>query len=257
MSYVLGFYGIKDGQGVTTTALSIACELAQRHNVLYVDADMSGTGTAPDALHLDPAGRGMSNLIGSRAITAHDLLNQTISTHLRNLGLVPGLVAVCGSAVARLVAQFQDGRALTVPGVDFVIVDFGAIAHPEVRSLRQSAAAIASVSHRVFTIVRDDPPLLARAIQVLKAAIPPKTELLLTESRGGQLRKRVQETLRLRLPEMAIAAVIPWDPSKAQHALDAGRPMPLSGLVRQLQVAERAEPVLAQVRGAFPQGGTA
>ncbi len=250
MSYVLGFYGIKDGQGVTTTALSVAAELAQRHTVLFMDADMSGTGTAADALQIDPAGRGMSNLIGARAITARDLLNQTVATHNRNLGLVPGLNAVCGSAVSRLITQLLDGQALAVPGVEFAVVDFGALAHAELRSLRQSATAIASIGHRVFTVVRDDPPMIARAVLVLKAALPPKTELLLAESRRGQLRKHVQETLRLRLPDMTVAATISWDPGRAQQALDSGRPLQLSGLVRQLRLAEQAEPVLAQVRAA-------
>src|SRR5207249_5010919 len=142
----------------------MAAELAQRHSVLFVDADMSGTGTAIDALHLDPGGRGMNNLIGARAITSHDLLNQAVGTRQRTMAVVPGLIAVCGSAVVRVVSQLRDGRALAVPGVEFVFVDFGALAHPELRSLRQAAAAIASVAHRVFTVVRDDPPLLARSI---------------------------------------------------------------------------------------------
>jgi MinD-like ATPase involved in chromosome partitioning or flagellar assembly len=247
---VIAFYGIKDGQGVTTTALSIAGELAQRHSVLFVDADMSGTGTAVDSLHLDPWGRGMNNLIGARAISAQDLLNQAVGTRQRTLAIVPGLIAVCGSAVSRLVTQLRDGRALVVPGVEFVIVDFGALAHPELRSLRQAAGAIASIAHRVFTVVRDDPPLLARTIQVLRAALPPKTELILTESRRGALRKHVEETLRLRLPEIPVAAVVPWDQGRAGAAVDAGRPLPIPGLCGRLQVAERADPVTAQVRSA-------
>jgi MinD-like ATPase involved in chromosome partitioning or flagellar assembly len=250
VSYVVAFYGIKDGQGVTTTALAVADELARRHTVLFVDADMSGTGTAADALQIDPGGRGMNNLIGARAVNPRDLLNQTVPTHNRNLGLVPGLNAVCGSAISRLVGQLQEGQALSVPGVEFAVVDFGALAHPELRSLRQSAASLASVAHRVFTVVRDDPTMIARAVLVLKAALPPKTELLLAESRRGQLRKHVQEVLRLRLPEMAVAATVPWDPGRAQHALDSGRPLGLAGVVRQLRLAEQAEPVLAQVRAA-------
>jgi MinD-like ATPase involved in chromosome partitioning or flagellar assembly len=250
VSYVLAFYGIKDGQGVTTTALAVADDLAQRHTVLFLDADMSGTGTAADVLQVDPGGRGMNNLIGTKAISARDVLNQTVATHNRNLGLVPGLNAVCGSAVPRLIGQLQEGQALAVPGVEFAIVDFGALAHPELRSLRQSATALASIAHRVFTVIRDDPPMIARAVLVLKAAIPPKTELLLAESRRGQLRKHVQEALRLRLPDLAVAATIPWDPGRAQSALDSGKPLQLPGLVRQLQLAEQAEPVLAQVRAA-------
>ena len=250
MSYVVAFYGIKDGQGVTTTALAVAEDLAHRHTVLFVDADMSGTGTAADALQLDSAGRGMNNLIGAKAIGPRDLLNQTVATGHRNMGLVPGLNAVCGSAISRLVGQLRDGQALEVQGVEFVVVDFGALAHAELRSLRQSAAAVAAVAHRVFTVIRDDPPMIARAVLVLKAALPPKTELLLAESRRGQLRKHVQEALRLKLPDLAIAGSISWDPGRAQSALDSGRTLSLGGLVRQLRLEERAEPVLAQVRAA-------
>jgi hypothetical protein len=190
----------------------------------------------------------MNNLIGARAITARDLLNQTVATPNRNFGLVPGLNAVCGSAVSRLVTQFQEGQALSVPGVEFLVIDFGALAHPELRSLRQSAASMAAIAHRVFTVIRDDPPMIARAALVLKAALPPKTELLLAESRRGQLRKHVRELFRLRLPELTIAATVAWDPGKAQHALDSGKPLALGGIVKQLQLAEQAEPVLAQVR---------
>ncbi|HLH71511.1 MAG TPA: hypothetical protein VKY90_21430 [Candidatus Dormibacteraeota bacterium] len=255
MSYVVAFYGIKDGQGLTTTALAVADELARQHRVVFVDADMSGTGTAADALQLDAGGRGMNNLIGARAISARDLLAQALPTHQRNLGLVAGLSAICGSAVPRLVEQLRDGQAFTIPGVEFVVVDFGAIAHPEARSLRQSVTAVASIAHRVFTVLRDDPPMIARAVLALRSAQPPKTELLLAESRRGQLRKHVREVLRLQLPEVALAATLPWDPGRAQRALDSGRPLSMPALVRELKLAEQAEPVLAQVRAAL--GGRA
>jgi MinD-like ATPase involved in chromosome partitioning or flagellar assembly len=246
LSYVISFYGVKDGQGVTTTAVSLACELALQHSTLFLDADMSGTGTAVDLLLLDPAGRGMNNLIGGRVITAQDLLAQAVGTRLPRLGLVPGLIAVCGSSVPRLADQLRAGSALNVPGVDFLVVDFGAIAHPEQRSLRQAVTAIAAVSHRVFSVIRDDPPLLARSLQVLKAALPPKTELLLLESRRGAVRKQAEEALRLRLPELPLAGRIPWDPARAMGAADGGKPIALGDLFRQLQVAQRAQPVLTQ-----------
>lgn len=253
MSYVIAFYGVKDGQGLTTTAIGIAGELARRHSVLLVDADMSGTGTAADCLHVDPAGSGMHNLIGSRAIGAKDLIAQAVPTRIRNLGIVPGLIAVCGSSVQRLVEQLREGQAFAVPGLQFLVVDFGTIAHPEQRSLRQAVGAIGTIAHRVFTVVRDDPPLLARAVQVLRAASPPKTELLVMESRRGALRKQVQEVLRLRVPDVAVAGTIPWDSSRAWANVDAGRPHSHPGLMRQLQLAERAEPVLAQIH---PQAAT-
>jgi MinD-like ATPase involved in chromosome partitioning or flagellar assembly len=248
VSYVIAFYGVKDGQGVTTTALGLACELARQHTILFVDADMSGTGTAVDLLLLDPAGRGMNNLIGGRAITGRDLLGQAVGTQLPKMAVVPGLIAVCGSAIPRLVEQLQAGSAFNVEGVDFVVVDFGAVAHPEQRSLRHALTAIASVSHRVFAVIRDEPALLARNFQVLKAALPPKTELLLIESRRGAVRKQVQEALRLRLPELPLVGLIEWDPGKAMHAADTGRPPPMGDLLRQLQITERAQPVLSQAQ---------
>lgn len=247
---MLAFYGIKDGQGVTTTAMGIAGELAKRHSVLFVDADMSGTATAADCLQVDPQGAGFQNLIGSKAITAMDLGRQAVGTAIGRLAIVPGLVGVCGTAVQRVVDQLRSGHAFSLNGVDFVVVDFGTIAHPEQRSLRQAAASIASISHRVLTVVRDDPPAVARAIQVLKAAVPPKTELVLAESRGRTLRKHVHEVLRAQLPEIVVAGAIRWDPRKATLAADAGRPFTNSGLVRSLQLAELAAPVLAQVNAA-------
>jgi MinD-like ATPase involved in chromosome partitioning or flagellar assembly len=254
VSYVIAFYGVKDGQGVTTTAVGLACELARTNTVLFVDADMSGTGTAVDLLLLDPAGRGMNNLIGARAITGGDLLGQAVGTHLPRMALVPGLIAVCGSALPRFVEQLRGGSAFDVQGVDFVVVDFGAIAHPEQRSLRQAVTAIASVSHRVFAVIRDDPALLARNLQVLKAALPPKTELLLLESRRGAISKQALQALGLRLPELPLVGRIGWDPGRAMQAADTGRPLPMGDLLRQLQITERAQPVLAQLQGGRTAG---
>lgn len=251
MSYVLAFYGIKDGQGLTTTALGVAAGLAREHSVLFVDADMSGTGTACDSLQLDPGTSGMRNLVGSRAITARELMGQAVPTSVRNLGLVPGLIAVCGSSVQRLVEQLRTGDAFAVPGLEFTVLDLGSLAHPEQRSLRQAAASIAGVANRVFTVVRDDPPVLARAVQVLRAAAPVKTELLVVESRRGKLRKHLQEVLRVQMPEVAVAASISWEPAKAMAAMDAGKPFVSASLLRELRLAERAEPVLSQARAAI------
>jgi MinD-like ATPase involved in chromosome partitioning or flagellar assembly len=255
MSYVLAFYGVKDGQGLTTTALGVAGELARQHSVLFVDADMSGTGTAADSLQVDPAGRGMHNLLGSGQITSRDLVAQAVPTTSRNLGLVPGLAAVCGSSPTRLVERLREGGALSMPSVELIVLDLGSIAHPDQRSLRQAAAAIATVAHRVFTVIKDDPPVLARAVQVLRAAAPPKTEVLVVEHRRGALRKHVEQVLQLRVPEVAIGPPIAWDPNRARAALDAGRPLELGALVRQLQLLERAQPVLAAVRTATDAAG--
>ena len=255
MSYVLAFYGVKDGQGLTTTALGVAAELARQHSVLFVDADMSGTGTAADSLQVDPAGHGMHNLLGGGQISAGDLVAQAVPTKNRNLGLVPGLAAVCGSSPTRLVERLREGGALSMPSVELIVLDLGSIAHPDQRSLRQAASAITTVAHRVFTVIKDDPPVLARAVQVLRAAAPPKTEVLVVEHRRGALRKHVEQVLQLRVPEVAIGPPIAWDPGRARAALDAGRPMDMGPLARQLQLVERAQPVLAAVATAADAGG--
>jgi hypothetical protein len=63
--------------------------------------------------------------------------------------------------------------------------------------------------------------------------------------------------LQLRVPEIVLAACIPWDPGRASAAMDGGRHFGNPALVRQLRLTEQAEPVLAQVRAAVtnPAGG--
>jgi hypothetical protein len=57
-----------------------------------------------------------------------------------------------------------------------------------------------------------------------------------------------QDALRRRLPELPLAGRIGWDPARAMKAADTGRPQPMRDLLRQLQITERAQPVLAQVQ---------
>jgi hypothetical protein len=84
--------------------------------------------------------------------------------------------------------------------------------------------------------------------------MPPKTELLLLESRRGAISRQAEEALRLRLPELPLAGRIGWDPAKAMHAADTGKPLPMGDLLRELQIAERAQPVLTQVQGGQAAG---
>ena len=41
MSYVISWVGTKDGQGLTSTLLAVAHEIARSNSVLVLDADMS------------------------------------------------------------------------------------------------------------------------------------------------------------------------------------------------------------------------
>jgi MinD-like ATPase involved in chromosome partitioning or flagellar assembly len=253
MSYVISFVGTKDGQGLTTTALAVADELARKHQVIFLDADQTGTGTAVDALHVDPATRGMNHLVGpSTPITAEALVHEAVPTRNRNLAIVPGLMAVCGKRVADLVEQLVAGEAFAQLPHHFVVVDWGAaLAHPLLESPSRAARSLARVSQRVFVVFQDSPPRLARSLQVLIEAEPPKAELILVESRHGSLSRSIRESLELRLPALRVVARIKWDPHRAMAAEDAGEVIPGIGqqVVRAGRIVELAKPFLPNGAG--------
>ncbi|HEV2953726.1 MAG TPA: hypothetical protein VG015_06530 [Candidatus Dormibacteraeota bacterium] len=248
MSYVLAFLGIKDGQGVTTTALALADAIAAKHSTLFIDADMSGTGTAVDALHLNPERRGFNSLLGETPLTSEMLQREAIASRNPNLELIPGLIAVCGSDVVVLAERLQRGNALAGLCHDFVVLDLGsAWAHPWLSSARAAAQAVARISNRVFVVFQDSPTRMVRAVQVLKSAQPPKAELILMETRGGSLNRQAREALRYNLPDLSLATRVRWDPKQSMNAEDRGVPMPGIGpqLIRELQILERASVVLS------------
>lgn len=247
MSYVISFVGTKDGQGVTSTALAVADEIARTHSVLFVDADMSGTATAVDHLHLDPGGRGMNNLVGEGPITTELLRSQTVPTRRPRMQLVPGLMAIYGNRVSHLIQRLHRGKALLGLPHDFVVFDMGtAWSHALLEQPRPEAQAVAAISARVFVVFQDSPARLARSIQVLQAAQPPKAEIVLLESRKGQLSRQVQNAVAARLPSVGLAAVVSWDPRRALQAEDAGEPIPGVGteVVKGAQILDRARAAL-------------
>lgn len=244
MPYVIAFLGIKDGQGVTTTAIAVADALARSHSTVFLDCDMAGTGTAVDALHLNPERKGMNALLGEVPISAQMLIREAIPTRNPNLSVVPGLLAICGSDVVTLADRLITGKALAHMTTEFVVLDLGSPwAHPWLASARAAAQAVARMAHRVFVVFQDSPPRMARAIQVLKVAQPPKAELLLVESRRGALGRQVREAIRHNLPDLALSATIRWDPKRAMTAEDRGVPLPGLGesLVRTLRLVEAAD----------------
>ncbi len=251
MSYVISWVGTKDGQGLTSTLLATAAEVGRSHSVLVVDADMSGTATALDHLHLHPQGKGMNNLVGMSSITRDSLLRQAIPTRQPRVHLVPGLMAIYGTGTADLVGQLERGNALSGLPYDFVMLDLGcAWSHPMLDAPRSAALAVARISARVFVVVQDSPARIARSIQVLQAAQPSKAELVLMETRRGTLGKRVREVLASRLPSIRVAARVRWDPRRAAQAEDGGVPIPRVGetVVRGAEIVERARPVLQAAR---------
>ncbi len=251
MSYVISWVGTKDGQGLTTTVLAVAFEIARDHSVLVVDADMSGTSTAIDHLHLHPHGRGMNNLVGMSKIGQDMLVRQAIQTRHPRVHLVPGLMAICGTGIADFVGQLERGEALAGLPYDFVLFDMGAAwSHPLLDSPRAAAQAVARISARVFVLMHDSPARIARSIQVLQAAQPPRAEIVLMETRNGALRQQVRDVLAARLPSIGLAARVRWEPRRAVVAENAGVPITHVGetVVHSAQIVDRARAVLQAAR---------
>jgi MinD-like ATPase involved in chromosome partitioning or flagellar assembly len=258
VSYVISWVGTKDGQGCTSTVLAVANEIARTNTVLVVDADMSGTSTAIDHLHLHPHGRGMNNLVGTSRITRDSLERQAVPTRRPGMHVVPGLMAIYGTGTAHLVDQLEKGAALAGLPYDFLLLDLGcAWSHPLLDSPRAAAQAVSRISSRVFVVMQDSPARVARSIQVLQAAQPPKAEIVLVETRNGALSKQVREALASRLPSIGVAARIRWDPRRAVQAENDGVPIPRVGesVVREAGIVERARAVLQAAR-TTPAGAT-
>ena len=249
MSYILSWVGIKDGQGVTTSALAVAHELAIHHHVLLIDADQSGTGTLVDLLDVPPEQHGMGRFAGRvRAITADMLRAEALQVpRRRNLFVVPGLNGVCGKPAYALAAELEQGGALTDVPFHFVIVDWGAAwSHTGLDAPARAADAVCRLSDRVFVQLMDSPILLTRAIRVLQQARPARAELVLLETRPRELARELRGVLGTHLPDLRLAATVPWSPRAVVRAEDNGSAMSEQGrsLAMQLQLVERAQPVL-------------
>jgi MinD-like ATPase involved in chromosome partitioning or flagellar assembly len=249
MSYVLSWVGIKDGQGVTTSALAVAYELARRYHVLLIDADQSGTGTLIDLLEVDAGQHGMSRFAGTLpGITAAMLREETVQVRRHgNLFCLPGLNGVCGKPAHALAGELERGQALAQIPFHFVVIDWGSpFSHAGLDSPARAAEAICRLSERVFVQVLDSPALLTRAIRVLQQARPSRAELVLLETRRTELRREVRRALTSHLPHLELAATVRWDHRAAVEAEDRCTTMTGQGqhLVAALQLTERAMPVL-------------
>lgn len=263
MSYVLSWVGVKDGQGVTTSALAVAYELARDDPVLVIDADQSGTGTLADLLDIDPGARGMARLAGNLpAITAGMLRDEaTLVPGRRALYCIAGLNGLCGKAAYSLVAELEQGRALRQVPFRYVVIDWGsAWSHAGLDSPARAAEAVCRLSDRVFVQLMDTPALLIRGIRVVQQAQPPRAELVLLERHGRELRNEMRGVLTAQLPHLELAATVRWDPKGAQIAEDRCTTFQSQGayLVRVLDVVRRAGPVLAsrqEPAGARPAAG--
>ncbi len=91
------------------------------------------------------------------------------------------------------------------------------------RGLRRTRCA--HYFDRVFIVIRDDPALLSRSIDVLGTARPPHGELIVCEQRGAAHRRVMVESMERELPDLPIRRGWDWDERRAARTADTGRPM--------------------------------
>ena len=238
MSTVVAVLTTKDGQGSSTLALSLAWAAAQDHRVMLIDADMSGTGNIADLLAIDVEGQGVGNLFGTQAVTTPMLEQQAIQLRQRpRLRVVPGLQGFCGPGVADILPRI----ATAFPGLpdEVVFLDLGApLAHPGQESPRRAGEVICGVANRVLVVAQDSPSRLTKTVQVLMLAQLPRAELIICETRGGQLRNQIAQTIGHHLPGVRLSGFVGWDERRAIRAEDGAVPMPGEAVLNHLQITQ-------------------
>jgi MinD-like ATPase involved in chromosome partitioning or flagellar assembly len=241
MATVVAVLTTKDGQGSSTLALSLAWSAAQHARVLLIDADMSGTGNIADLIALDIESQGVGGLFGTQAVTAEMLEAQAIPVPTRTrLRVVPGLQGFSGPSVAELLPRL--GHALPSLTDDLVLLDLGAaLAHPGQESPRRTGEIICSVANRVLIVAQDGPSRLTKTIQVLMLAQLPRAELIICETRRGQMRDQIARTVGHHLPNVRLSGFVAWDEKRAIKAEDAAVPMPGDEALRNLQLLQLAK----------------
>jgi MinD-like ATPase involved in chromosome partitioning or flagellar assembly len=232
---LLGVCTTRAGQTSTSWATSLAWSLAASRSVVLVDCDMEG-GTIADLLYLRLDDRGLANCLGGRPATATALAAQTLAVPDRpGLRVIPGLRSSYGFEIGECLRTLAP--ALSEMACDAVVVDLGhPWAHPGLRSPRAAADAVCSAFHRVFIVVRDEPALLSRSIDVLRTARPPHGELLICEQRGNAHRRVMVETIERELPDLTIRGGWEWDERRAARMADSGRPFTLVGAEAELHL---------------------
>ncbi|MHB8490275.1 MAG: hypothetical protein ACYDCS_13370 [Candidatus Dormibacteria bacterium] len=202
---------------------------------MLVDCDMEG-GTIADLLYLRLDDRGLANCFGDRPVTPTVLEAQAVPVPDRaGLQVIPGLRSSYGPEMADCFRSLAP--ALGCLPCDAVVVDLGhPWSHTSLRSPRAAADAVCAVFDRVFVVIRDDPSLLSRSIDVLRTARPPHGELIVCEQRGAAHRRVMVESLEREFPYLPIRRGWEWDERRAARVADTGRPVSLGGIEAELHL---------------------
>ena len=216
----------KDGQGSTSFAAALAWSLAHSQTVLAIDADMAGTGNLVEFMGISRANHeGLTRLMGADSFTPEMLL-EAAAPHPKNanLGAIPGLRGTCGRSTYKFLEAIAP--AAKAIDVDHVVIDLGSgLAHPEQTSLRRAAEVMTRYANRLFVVITDSPSRLVPSIDILRNAKLPGAELIIFETRRGQLKRQAQQLISEALPEIRQNVFLSWDPRRAAQAEDRQQPM--------------------------------
>jgi MinD-like ATPase involved in chromosome partitioning or flagellar assembly len=235
VSLLLGVCTTRAGQTSTSWATSLAWSLSAGRSVVLIDCDMEG-GTVADLLYLRLDDRGLANCFGDTPVTASVLDAQAIPVPDRpGLRVIPGLRSTYGLEIGDCLRSIAP--AMRGLDADAVVVDLGhPWAHTSLRSPRAAADAVCAAFDRVFIVIRDDPALLSRSIDVLRTARPPHGELIVCEQRGATHRRVMVESLERELPDLPVRRGWEWDERRATRVADTGRPVMLAGIEVELHL---------------------
>jgi MinD-like ATPase involved in chromosome partitioning or flagellar assembly len=231
----IAVFTTRAGQTSSHWAACLAWTLAEQRTVLLADCDMEG-GTLADLLMLRTDDRGIANCFGDRPATGPELETQAVQHQDRQtLRVVPGLARSYGYEIVECLRKM--GGAIGAVTDDVVIADLGhPLSHPGLRSPRAAAQAVASAFDRSFIVIRDDPALLSRSINVLQLARPPQGELIVCHQHGQPYRQAVAESLQRNIADLPIRDVWSWDERRARQMGETGRPATLVGVERELNL---------------------
>jgi hypothetical protein len=193
-------------------------------------------GTIADALYLHTADRSVANCLGERQAAPEELAAQAVPVPGRpNLHVIPGLRGTFGFDIVECLRRL--GTALRGMSYETVIADLGhPLSHPGLRSPRAAADMICATFQRVFFVLRDEPALVSRSLDVLRHARLPRGEVIICQQRGRALQRVVAESLRRELPDLSVRNGWSWDERRAARMADTGRPIILAGIDRELSL---------------------